>query len=52
MFRVLLKHNTVFNQDMHDYISYLNGLCKKDKYSITKNGTTYASLKSKQASLK
>lgn len=52
MFRVLLKHNTVFNQDMHDYIVYLNDLCKKEKNNILKNGTTYASLKSKQASLK
>lgn len=47
MLRVLLKHNTVFNQDMNDYINYLNGHTKKEK-----NGISYASLKSKQASLK
>jgi hypothetical protein len=53
LFRVLVKHNTTFNQDMHDYVSYLNDLCKREKSNVFKGGAqTYASLKSKQTQSK
>lgn len=42
----MVKHNTTFNQDMHEYVTYLSDISKSS--NILCNGKTYAELKSKK----